>query len=359
MERCPPELWTRISAYACVDDGTTGRSLSLVSRYISQASDPFRLQSICVCGEKLEPFLEMLDALRPGVHRVRHLFLSDVEKETPERMRALNTRKKVHAWRGGGSGDEPFDDEREMSIIMDKVLGGAKAGSRYDCINRILKANSATLRNLTISLMHLRTAILFPADLPFLVDLTLVSLEEWLHHMLEIWDGQLPSLPSLRRLHVANVGDAKSFLRSISRIAPSLTHLRTTGRWCDASLLEYLSSNAMSKVFIQPGPPPYGVMNGSPMMFYARDQLAALKCKAKFQAENMSSCPNVIMLRERSWESWKEGDIGMLMYGFWDSLRDWRRVVNGAEVFWDIEAERPEETRHYQMILEQNQWHLG
>ena len=66
--RCPPELRQRILAFACLDDGTTGRSLSLV--YISDASKPFvySLYQAEDLGSKLRK-------LSCSERRVAHLFV--------------------------------------------------------------------------------------------------------------------------------------------------------------------------------------------------------------------------------------------------------------------------------------------
>ncbi|KIM83561.1 hypothetical protein PILCRDRAFT_6983 [Piloderma croceum F 1598] len=50
MEPIPSEILALIFSYACTDDGYTGRSLSLVSRYISDVSKPYKLQSVAVRG---------------------------------------------------------------------------------------------------------------------------------------------------------------------------------------------------------------------------------------------------------------------------------------------------------------------
>ncbi|KAF7290882.1 hypothetical protein HMN09_01266600 [Mycena chlorophos] len=46
----PPELLDFIFSSACTDGGRTGRSLSLVSRYVRDISAPFKLQSIALLG---------------------------------------------------------------------------------------------------------------------------------------------------------------------------------------------------------------------------------------------------------------------------------------------------------------------
>ena len=47
-EILPVEIWHIIFSLACTDDGTTGRSLSLVSTYIREISAPFKYRSIAI-----------------------------------------------------------------------------------------------------------------------------------------------------------------------------------------------------------------------------------------------------------------------------------------------------------------------
>ncbi|KZT12207.1 uncharacterized protein LAESUDRAFT_734001 [Laetiporus sulphureus 93-53] len=81
MKKCPPEVLAIIFAYACSEDGTTGRSLSLVSHYIHAASSPFQWQSLSISGiRQARGFAAHVFAaydLEPRHRRpIHHLFLS-------------------------------------------------------------------------------------------------------------------------------------------------------------------------------------------------------------------------------------------------------------------------------------------
>ncbi|KAF7969529.1 hypothetical protein HWV62_26969, partial [Athelia sp. TMB] len=77
MDRTPPEIWARISSHACTDAGATGRSLSRVSKGIRDASAPFKLQSISICGkQQAAAFQDILLRTPPQLRRVRYLYLS-------------------------------------------------------------------------------------------------------------------------------------------------------------------------------------------------------------------------------------------------------------------------------------------
>src|ERR1700733_7083441 len=77
MERCPPEICSRIYALACVDDGSTGRSLSLVSKYINETSKYTKFQSVAIRSlNQALAFAALLERSPSVGRRVRHLFIS-------------------------------------------------------------------------------------------------------------------------------------------------------------------------------------------------------------------------------------------------------------------------------------------
>jgi hypothetical protein len=69
------ELGTKIFSFACLDDGSTGRNLSLVSKYVHQVSKPVKLQSIVLRGFRpAVGFLSLLEATLEHHRHVYHLF---------------------------------------------------------------------------------------------------------------------------------------------------------------------------------------------------------------------------------------------------------------------------------------------
>ncbi|KAF7969530.1 hypothetical protein HWV62_26971 [Athelia sp. TMB] len=77
MDLVPPEIWTRILSHACTDAGETGRSLSLVSKFIQNASARVKLQSLAAHGPQQVFALEdLLRRTPPHLRRVRNLYLS-------------------------------------------------------------------------------------------------------------------------------------------------------------------------------------------------------------------------------------------------------------------------------------------
>ncbi|KAH9841128.1 uncharacterized protein C8Q71DRAFT_804852, partial [Rhodofomes roseus] len=88
MDTLSVELHAQIFEFACVDDGSTARALSLVSRYVHAVAQPFLYRSLAVEG--LEQIRALTARLAPNPHylrRVRHLYLAD-RKTTSDNLRA-------------------------------------------------------------------------------------------------------------------------------------------------------------------------------------------------------------------------------------------------------------------------------
>ncbi|KAI0920073.1 hypothetical protein AcV5_007926 [Taiwanofungus camphoratus] len=76
MDTCPPEIHSRIFSFACNDDGATGRSLALVSRYVHEVSAPFQWQSLAIAGtQQAKAFVTRLRDNNKKNRPVYHLFL--------------------------------------------------------------------------------------------------------------------------------------------------------------------------------------------------------------------------------------------------------------------------------------------
>lgn len=81
MDTLSVELHAHIFEYACMDDGSTARSLALVSRYVHAVARPFLYQSLAVRG--LPQVRALTDQLAPLPHylrRIRHLYLTDSDQ---------------------------------------------------------------------------------------------------------------------------------------------------------------------------------------------------------------------------------------------------------------------------------------
>ncbi|KAF9483738.1 hypothetical protein BDN70DRAFT_826868, partial [Pholiota conissans] len=82
MDALPTELHAYICQTACIDDGTTIRALSGVSRYYHEVSRPFLYQNVSAFGvNQVMDLLEQLERLPAQMRLIRYLFLSDVSSE--------------------------------------------------------------------------------------------------------------------------------------------------------------------------------------------------------------------------------------------------------------------------------------
>lgn len=76
METLPPEILWKIFSPLCNDGGSFGKSLSLVSRYIHDASTRVRFQSVRCSGPKdVATLLASLNKIPPELRIIKHLYL--------------------------------------------------------------------------------------------------------------------------------------------------------------------------------------------------------------------------------------------------------------------------------------------
>ncbi|KAJ6561219.1 hypothetical protein DFH09DRAFT_1083182 [Mycena vulgaris] len=190
METVPPEIWTEVFAFACTDDGYTGRALSTVSR----ASGPNQLLKL----------LAVLSELSPGAREVKYLFIAcwdESKDEGPEGSTEIHRR--LYA--------DPSRDITEQALC------------------RILHLVAPSLLALHIhQTTSCRQSLLLDIDLPVLAELTLHGPFK----TTQATDLRPCALfPSLRRIHIQHSTYHPSyFLQHIVHAAPLLTHLRVPQR---------------------------------------------------------------------------------------------------------------------------------
>lgn len=79
LDRCPAEILLNIFRFACSDDGTTGRALSLVSRRVSIISREVKLRALAIVGPKQIISSAKMLAETPLKHRrIIHLFIATI-----------------------------------------------------------------------------------------------------------------------------------------------------------------------------------------------------------------------------------------------------------------------------------------
>jgi hypothetical protein len=229
LYRCSPELCKRIFALACLDDGTTGRSLSLVSKYISDTSKSFKLQSLAVRNlYQAEGLAFTLKKLPYSERRIVHLF---VVCDYPRMYTDLVLNDEINS-----AGQEQSAWDRVSNQLS---LDRGRRSYPYPMIEelhtlaiiRIITLVSQTLRSLSISVSTCGMWVTLHGipELPLLEELTLTYKTE---HQPKLSTRLLHSfqyLPALRYLDLSQYSDSGcspgSLLAQIRHMAPSLTTL--------------------------------------------------------------------------------------------------------------------------------------
>ncbi|KAF8874776.1 hypothetical protein CPB84DRAFT_560788 [Gymnopilus junonius] len=190
MDRCPSEICGEIYSFACRDDGTTGRSLSLVSRYISETSRPYKFQSVTIVGhQQLVAFANLIEDTPQELRRVQCIFISAHSRHTTSNPRALS----------------PEYTQRRES---------------YAAVERLLRAIAEWVKIIHVFFVFYRPFVLLPVELPVLEELTLHGpLETSAEHDLEI------QFKSLKHLHLTSSCAPSYLIHKILKLAPSLIHL--------------------------------------------------------------------------------------------------------------------------------------
>jgi hypothetical protein len=202
MDTCPTELHSYICELACTDDGRTARSLSQLSTYFRAVSEPFRYQSLVLCGPAPR-VLSLVSRLRtrpPHVGPVRHLFLSDTD---------------------------PTSTPTSTSTAL------------ADAIHALLLTTSPTLETLALCAPRpahstLLTGALLGLPFPRLLELTVLGFYPF---------PRVPGgMPRLARLHLAGNRNPHGLLQmgALDAACPRLTHLRVSGLCMALSFVEEL-----------------------------------------------------------------------------------------------------------------------
>jgi len=185
IKDCPAEIWGRIFSLACVDDGFTGRSLSRVSRYIMEASKPYKYQCLAVKDHQLRLLALILRKLPADLRRVRCLFITQA--------------------------------------CLEKNRWGARSEFFLTDKNRILKMVAPTLEKLEIGCFYYRFPL--PFQLPVLVDLTLHGQHDGMKPLTKV----LVCYPALRRLQLEWFPSSNYdvyFVPLLNVTAPSISIIR-------------------------------------------------------------------------------------------------------------------------------------
>jgi hypothetical protein len=254
MDRFPPEILSQIFSFACTDGGYTGRSLSIVSKYVHKTSKPYKYNSIRLYDVRsAAAFASFLEKSSPDiVHSILHLFVCNCgqnpdDQDMPYLPKASGTTSLRSRVSSGVSHLIPGRKRRQRrQMITESVDDLCRDGLTISAIIRVLKLVAPTLQTLTICfvsrsytlpfLEHASPHPHFPR-LPVLTELTVsyrAPLDSRFNYHFFCCPTSAASLPSLRRLDIsAQAVDhhlPQTIFTHIAAIAPSLTHLCLSSR---------------------------------------------------------------------------------------------------------------------------------
>lgn len=219
MDKLPPEILIEIASFACTDNGTTGRALSLVSKLFRATSSSVKLQSIALHAvSQFDAFAAHLDSLPRRLRRVRYLFVS-VDDDA------------LAAW-------DLYSEEFYADPTAENAHEFTMTGT--ESLSRILAFIAPTIQILSLILRPCSEEVFaYPVIMPALPD-SLPSLSELTisnSYVPDIFYDQLHVATGLRRLHLA-AGRISylppDFSERVSKHFSLLTHIRLFGVACEA-----------------------------------------------------------------------------------------------------------------------------
>jgi len=187
MVEFPIELWLKICALACSDDGRTGCALSAVSHHIRAVSREYRYQSIAVAGyNQIRGLVATLSDRDPS-HRspVKHLCIHTYNRDGPLRV----------------------------GRMLRDLLGAVASSVRTLTIVAITSRGPGETEPVTFKLTDY--------DFPQLEELSLRGVPTL--------TSSKTLAPLLGRLDACPSAFANSFIKDLAINHPRLTHVRVTG----------------------------------------------------------------------------------------------------------------------------------
>ncbi|KZP21335.1 hypothetical protein FIBSPDRAFT_860780, partial [Athelia psychrophila] len=210
--RTPLEIWTKILGHACIDSSTTDHQLlSLISRFIREASALVKLQSISVHGRRqIIAFHQLLSQTPPHLRRIRYLFLSTAPLPPTSRGPAHFVPR-----------DPPMDSEEAKQF-------------RSAC-RGVLAAVAECVEILYLDLRATRLKYMPTTPFPQLVELAsngFPIVPDYSHTISGPSNAPRGPCPQLRRWHLMQlprVLRGQGGVATICTTAPAITHLRFSG----------------------------------------------------------------------------------------------------------------------------------
>ncbi|KAJ6569604.1 hypothetical protein B0H19DRAFT_700505 [Mycena capillaripes] len=249
----PIEIWTTIHAFACTDDGSAGRALSLVSKDWRTISAPFKLQSIALVGAKpILRFLCLLESTEESLRNVQSLFIGcqNLRLYSSSSCRLDLARERA---RGLMFTDKLFP---ELGITSFTHTLHITNDAIEQAVIRIVQRTATTLHTLHTHIIFVqRPGPLYPIPLRRLRVLVL-------HGPFRSPPPILSStVPNLRRLRLAppltSPHGGAVLLSTIAAAAPKLSHLCVSHHACTRKelerALEHTSMRNLTRLVVEVG----------------------------------------------------------------------------------------------------------
>jgi len=206
MDRVPVEICSEICAFACMDDGKTGRALSRVSSYIRETSKPYKLQSVSIIGHhQLLAFADLIERIPPPECQVRWLFISAHPRNTASDPKALT----------------PEYARRQQA---------------YLAVARVLRVIASSVRLIHAFFVFYRPFSLLPVSLPHLEELALHGPIETSRE-----DDEEANFQSLKHLHLTSFCSPSYISRMLLKHTSALVDLRFSAPENSLSFIDELT----------------------------------------------------------------------------------------------------------------------
>lgn len=316
IERIPVEVWCHIFMMACVDDGSTGCSLSRVSKYIRAVSAPFRYYSVGIKGLASALLFRELLERSPNIC-INHLFLTN-----DPRHKYLSTDNLIRSNNGMGFIKNALSAlDWVLSWIpmsfdtrdVEKENGDAQIAQHRDVVQEALKGKhpSKAVNNL---FMKAICAILSAQRQSILT----LSIAYDFNDQMPLVYPALPGLPRLQELtvtvcHMVMGATVFKLLPPLSRI-PELRRLNMLGVTSTLLPQKILLKCAKHCEWLTHVCLPVLRGRNLPALAYSLED-TVLMLKRRFDAEisGMPDLPFIIIVQADPWEDQREWNKGRMI----------------------------------------------
>lgn len=253
IDALPPELWIQILRFACTDNGSTGRAISLVCRSLHDIGKSVMLNSIAVVAPKqVIRFAAVLASLPPAQRVVRHLLVASPPDQSKKRGQPdVKDALKKLIFQHERSPELPITGSHVKSLITfaESAVDDHNILVAFRCI---LTFAAPHLRTLHVYFTTLnRPYILLPIPLPHLTELaiygafypnatfsppnpivfpslTRLHLAHYPIHPHDLIPIVLPGTPMLTELHITQILDTTQDVRAVRALIESIDGFTTS-----------------------------------------------------------------------------------------------------------------------------------